>query len=330
MVAANGQPEMTGWTRDTAVEGLLARLGVVWVYRRNVQTVLIDRTLSLSNQARLGLSLDKDVVEEYALAMLEGDAFPALVAYPRGDGTYILAGGNHRLHAADEAGITHLDLYELNVKDQAMRRLITTSLNRLVGVRPGRADTVEQAIMWVDNYRKTAREAARLYGIPESTLTTEMRVRSARKRIQLAGVMADKLGKTAIRTISTIPNDIVLREAARLQADASLTEPDLRRMVQEVRNQRTEAGQLEVVRQWAGRDEVKFRKKQLYQGRGALSPSARIRAEVFRGLKTTMGVLEGHVSRGQAGLSDDTDYANALVLARALLARLEELGETLR
>lgn len=319
---------MGEWTTDQAAESLFDRLGVTWEYARGISIGLVDRESSIQNQARLGVSLISDVVDEYALAMLDGAAFPALVAFPQPNGTYVLAGGNHRLAAAREAKRALVDLYILRVNDEAMRRLVTTSLNTLVGVRPERAETVEQAIAWMERYGRTPKNAASFYGLPESVLTRELRLRGAKRRLQIGGVPLQGLAKSVIERLSPLQNDIVLREAAVVTQDAGLSEPTVRQMVSEIREQRTEAGQLAVVQQWRDRDDVKLRKAEVHKGKA--SPLVKTRAEVFRLLNSADRLLGRHVSRGQLGLTNDDDYAKAVETARVILERLEAIGGTPR
>lgn len=316
------------WTTDQAAENLFERLGVTWEYARGISIGLVDRDLSIQNQARLGVSLIADVVDEYALAMLEGAAFPALVAFPLPNGTYVLAGGNHRLAAAREAKRPLVDLYILRVNDEAMRRLITTSLNTLVGVRPERAETLEQAIAWMERYGRTSKVAAAFYGIPDSTITAEMRSRSAKRRLQLAGVPASSIARTHLERLAQIQNDIVLRDVATFQSEVQLPEKDLKTLVREVREQRTESGQLAVVQQWRDRDDLKLRRAEVSKGRP--SPVVKARAELFRTLKSAQNLLGRYVSRGQLGLTNDDDYAKAVELAREVAQKLEAIGGTPR
>ena len=98
------------WTPDFPAEQLRSNLNVEWAYS-TIGIGLIDQKDSLRNQARLGVSIQQDVVEEYATAMRNGAAFPALVGFQRSDGSFILAGGNHRLAAAKSANRMTVDLY---------------------------------------------------------------------------------------------------------------------------------------------------------------------------------------------------------------------------
>lgn len=327
-IAMTSKIDTRHWTTDPAAEGLFEKLGLTWEYLRDIDIALVDRQLSLQNQARLGVSLDMEVVDEYGLAMLDGAVFPALVAFPVANGTYLLAGGNHRLAAAREAKLKYVDLYLLRVSDEAMRRLVTTSLNTLVGVRPAREETIEQAIAWMQRYGRSARIAASHYGIPEASLNQEMRRRTAYKRIAMAGVPASALSKTAAERLAQIQNDIVLREAAVLHTDAKLPETELKRLVSEVKEQRTEAGMLAVISQWRERDDLRLRRAEAHRGRP--SPTVKNRAEVFRLLNSTVNLLSRHVSLGQLGLTNDDDLERAIDLARDVVARLEEIGATPR
>ena len=77
---------------------------MTWEYVPDVAASLIDRQLSLQNQARLGVSLNPDLVDEYAIAMLEGAVFPALVAFPLQNGTYL-----RRIESCSKREIGHVN-----------------------------------------------------------------------------------------------------------------------------------------------------------------------------------------------------------------------------
>lgn len=317
------------WTRDQAAEGKFAQLGVTYDFAPSIPLSLIDREASLQNQARLSASkLNQDLVDEYALAMMEGASFPALVAFPLPSGTYLLAGGNHRLAAAYEAKRQTVALYIIRSNDEAMRRLIITSLNTLVGWRPERSETIEQAIAWVEKYGRTQKAAAAFYGVPPHALSRELTLRGVRRRLQLAGVPVSALSNTYMERLAQIQNDIVLRDVALFQAEVRLTERDLVALVRDVRDQRTEAGQLAVIQQWRDRDDLKLRKVEIAKGKP--SPTVKARADLFRGLNSANGVLAKHASRSQLGLTNDDEFCKAKELARNIVVLLEAIGETPR
>lgn len=309
------------WAADPAAESLFEHLGVNYEYVANVAITLIDRELSLQNQARLGVKLDDDVVEEYSAAMAAGAVFPALVAFPLPNGTYLLAGGNHRLEAARRAKRKLIDLYLLRVADEAMRRLITTSLNTKNGVRPGRSETVEQAIAWMERFGRTPKSAAAHFSLPESALTRELKTRSTRRRLQIAGVDPNGMSRSVIERMSTIQNDTVLTDVADFVKTYGVGEPIIRQLTADIRSQRTEAGQLGVVQSWRDRDDMKLRK---VEGRDAKADATqKARAELFRCLNSALKLLERRGTRGQLGLTNDDDYTRAVNIAYQLVAKIE-------
>jgi hypothetical protein len=314
------------WTCEKAVEALLDRLGMQWEYVAGVCTGLIDQVASLQNQARIGVALKQDTVVEYAVAMLEGAVFPALVAFPLPNGTYILAGGNHRFAAAREAGRTTVDLYVIRSNDEAMRRLITVSLNTLNGIRPDRADTLMQAVQMVQQYNRQPTFVAAHFGLPLTTLTAELRAIATRNRLRAAGVSTAPVAKTHLDRMAQLENDNVLREVAVIQSEVQLPDSELRKLIADVKGQRTEAGQLAVVQQWRDRDDLKLRAVEIHKGRGAVSPVIAARATLMRALSGAQTALRRHVTRSQAGLSNDGDYQRALEAARQIVAKLEALN----
>lgn len=313
----SGVPE---WMPDPKVESLLTRLGVTWDYL-SVNINLVDAAASRSNQARLSDVLDESRVEEYAEAMKRGDTFPALVGHALGDGTFFLNGGNHRLAAGRRSGRTSVELYLLKTNDAGMRHLVTVLLNTLEGVRPSRADLLAQCIYTIDQYGYEVAETARQFGLPHSAVQTERRRIVTRGRLESAGLDPSSFGGRMLETLHTVSNDVAFRETAKLVASAKLPEPQARLLVNEVRDQRTEAGAKAVVQQWRDRDDVKLRRTGMLRRR-ASGPSA-VRGRLMAALGSAETILGKHATKPALGLTNDDDMDRAVDLAARVWEKLD-------
>ena len=312
------------WTPDLPAEQLLTKLDVSWVYS-TVGIGLIDQQASLQNQARLGVSIHQETMDEYATAMRDGAAFPALVGFMRPNGSFILAGGNHRLAAAKSTNRLTVDLYVCDVKDEAIRRLITTSLNTTVGVRTTREDAVIQAVSWMESYGRSVSAAAQAYNLPRESLDTYLRYRDTRRRLQGVGLIPDKINRSSLKHLSRITNDNVLRDAALFQLEFGVTEQEFRDLLSNVNATRTESDQIAVIQEWRKRDDIKARRsrqtKKVYR-----SPYQKNRTELARVLSTAQNLLKKHNTRGRLGLTNDDDWQASVTAAEFIASTLRSMA----
>jgi hypothetical protein len=151
--------------RDPRIEQFLAQQGIEYEYEPFVPLEQFDFAASHANQARLPDALNPEVVERYAAFMRDGVEFPALVGFVAPSGLRVLNGGNHRLHAARDAGKAGHDLYRIEVDDHIVRGRITRSLNLVeapYGMTP--AEAMAQAIAYQRSSGCPHVDAARLLG----------------------------------------------------------------------------------------------------------------------------------------------------------------------
>lgn len=326
-VSQSAAPGSTGWIRDLPTEQLIRRLGAEWEYQAGVPIGLINQTASLQNQARIGESVIQQVAEEYAAAMRNGTDFPALVAFLLADGSYILAGGNHRLAAALAAGRTTVDLYLIRVRDQGLRRLITMTLNTVNSVRPKREDMLIQAVTWMNQYGRSATQAAFAWGLPNHAIWNYQKAAATKSRLRKLGIEATTLPKSHISMISALANDHVLKAVAALDQKYRLSGLDLQQIVNDVKANRTEEEQLSAVLAWSTRDDLKERHltgaSSKKAGRGAALSKGR--SSMLRWVHSLDRAVKRHETIGQVGLGSDDDYQHVTTTLYAVLERLETL-----
>lgn len=318
-----------GWVRHAVVENYLRRQGVDFDYV--VQGIgLIDKEASFRNQARYGIVVKTEVVEEYATAMRGGDAFPALVAFMQVNGTYRLAGGNHRYAAALSSGRRSVAMYVVHTKDAEVQRRITTSLNALEGVRPSREELVQAAMAHMDQFQISQVEAADTYRIPVTALSAALRHRGITHRLQNLGIQPDRMVKSHMDRLATIKSDVTLRSAAEFQLDHRLSAEDLKRFVGDVTKESTEEKQSNVIRAWYDRDDMKVRVARMKERPGArVSATTRARAELLRVVNSCDRLMAKHKHRGTLGMTIPEDWERVKGVIQSIqdhTKRLDEAG----
>jgi len=310
------------WKADDTIEAHLNREGVRWEYLENVQVAQIDGKASLTNQARIRERIRQDVVEAYALAMMDGDVFPALVAHQRRDGAYVLMGGNHRLAAAKLAEITTVDLYLVASTDEAIIRLVTTTLNNVEGWRPPADEILEQAVRWMEEFGRSVKAAAVEYRVSPHVLATELRARQAKRRLRAVDVSDDRFTRSSLARLNSIENDNVLKAVADLGRQAALSGEQIDKVVVDVRSQRTEAAQLAAVQQWRDREDIRRRESEAARGIVAhRGPDARVR--LLQSLTWFERILEKNPTLASLGITAEEDCARTQERIRRVIVGLE-------
>jgi ParB-like chromosome segregation protein Spo0J len=318
-----------GWMREPQAEAYLTEINVAWSYVRRVPVGLIDVGRSLRNNARIGLAVDQDYVTQYADAMRRGDTIPTMVAFMERDGTYTLAGGNHRLPAAISAGRTHVDLYVVHCNDQAVRDMIPANLNRWHGRAVAASERVEQALAWQQKYGRTTRQASLFFGIPEKTIQHALREKGREKRFQLAGLTPGLVTMRVERRLNRIVNDAPLRDAYDLAVKAKLTDLEANQLTQELMEERSEEGQHDIIRRWRERDDLKLRMAERRRApNAASSASQRTSSRLFAALGSAANLLAAHTTRASLGLTTDSEYKRAVTLSEKVWSGLDSMADS--
>ncbi len=121
-------------------------------------TMIKISDLILSEEVQSRVSLDENVINEYAEAMKNGDEFPPIDVYKDGDDNYV-ADGFHRVKGAIKAGLTE---FKAKIKEGTIRDAIlhSVSANSTHGLRRTNLDkrnAVEKLLvdpewqLWSDN-----------------------------------------------------------------------------------------------------------------------------------------------------------------------------------
>jgi len=232
-------PEIEKWLRE-------------WNVDYAIQQVNLDRVdvaRSMKNQARIGDVIDKDVVERYRIAMLDGDEFPPLVFWRNQTGQYVVIDGNHRLHAAIEA---HFDAVAGFVV-QDVSGLVVTGMTFQANVRHGKnvsdAERLHHAMWLADNGMPLAEAAKRLSLSPGLLRKAKAEI-DATRRADAAGIRRaewESLPTTIRNRLYNVSTDEGFIAATKLCVEAGLGAEAAFKMVSEMNDTKSSAKQLTIV-----------------------------------------------------------------------------------
>lgn len=299
--------------RDPRIEEFLDREQVDYVYQPSVAIETIDRNASLANQARLGAKENPDVIQRYALAMIDGDVFPAMIGFSAAKGI-VLCDGNQRLAAYAMAEKSHVDMYLLKTVDAAVTDRITRVANlHLTGWGIAKADILEQAKHDVRARHLTQREAARYWHLKESELSRALRDDEARTRLGAAGVRPANFGLGIRNSLNAIKSNVVFAELAHLTEAAGLDSTELAQLVPRINAARDEKDQLAVVIAYGNRSDIQERRAQRGSGRRLPKPGHALSRLPKVGFITTVenaiGRMEAHPTLAAMGITGPIETA---------------------
>jgi ParB-like nuclease domain len=228
---------------STWVEDLLKQRGIT--YEREIAPLsAFDMDLSLHNQAR-HLALHEETVAVYEAAMANGDMFPAVVAR-RLHGRYVIADGNHRVRAAQNAGFTHIHC--LVVKEAADRQveLFTYEANTKHGLPTSLEERIHQGLYLVE-VGNTPKVVASALNIPEQRFYKEVSLARFEARAADAGIDVSSFSSNQKLRLAAIANDNVVSALTDLAVESVIGSTDLSELVTKVRAQRTESDALALI-----------------------------------------------------------------------------------
>jgi uncharacterized protein (DUF1015 family) len=123
--------------------------------------------LTLDPSLQMRKQLNKDVVDEYAKAMLDGDKFPPIIVFNDGENNYV-ADGHTRCAAAKKAGLEIIDAdVRMGTYDDAFDHAFANA-NHDNGQRYSPADkrfAINKALQFDRYAKKSDREISRLYKV---------------------------------------------------------------------------------------------------------------------------------------------------------------------
>ena len=232
------------WVNDEAAQVVLLDMGIET--REEVVSVAdIDKKMSAENRAR-SKALDETRIDGISAAAEKGVPIPKIVVRSRPDGTYVIAGGNHRFAACgDKASIP---VHVINCTDAEFETACRV-LNTVVGVGMTKTERVAAAVNDVQRLGITQATAASLYGLHASDVSTGVMDLVIARRIAsvLPANVAKKVTKTHIRRLGDLSkNDNILKAACELVIVGKCKTEEIADLTREAKKKKTEAEQLAV------------------------------------------------------------------------------------
>lgn len=235
------------WTVDTQAAEILASRGHQW-RQVNLQASQIDAAESGKNLARPE-PLDKALVGEYAQAMKSDATFPMIVvAKLPGINKLVIVGGNHRFHAAIEAGGKSVAIHAMMVElTKHEFWLLAKALNVVNGKREDRGVRAEQAVELVKNHSLTVPQAAQAMGVDASTVRSRIYLDDLRMAMVRYGVAAKDPPLDFAKNFTDWLEDEDTREAAAKLLRCNVDKETMRNVRQQVKTAKSAAARREVL-----------------------------------------------------------------------------------
>jgi ParB-like chromosome segregation protein Spo0J len=322
--------------RDYRVESYLNNEGVSWSYVDELPLARIDVKRSLSNQARMGVTLDESMVERYQIAMKDGASFPAIVVHESGL-QYVIVTGNHRTQAALNIERSTFDAYVVRTSDVMVLERITRGINGIEGLPPSKDELIAQAKYMVKRYGRPISEMARAYKLPTGTLERALHEDETRERIARMAMDPTGIPKSTLNRLSAIHNDAPLKVAVEAIRSHGLSEPMVGELIGQVRGARSEQEQVDAVAAFVERPDIARRRAETRNGTTRVNPERRV--AFFRHVTALKNLLERYPTAEAMQFTDqdDVDRARAewndlnqqvgIFLTKASRGRLKAVGQ---
>lgn len=183
--------------RSQVIEHWIGSYGLPWRYEEAVPWTAFDDMTSNRNQARLGTIKIQEAVDRYALALIDGEKFPAVIAWQGAEGL-VLIDGIQRREAAKLAEILSWDVYVVESKDAVLLDCMTRAANARIGFRQTAEESLAHAKEWTRRWGQPAAEAARRFNLNRSTVQSALRIdeirgEAARLEIAVDGITPSTL-----------------------------------------------------------------------------------------------------------------------------------------
>lgn len=244
--------------RDHRVEQLLAKRNVRWTFVPQVQIAEIKMAAENKRNSGREVPIIPWLVDRYAAAMLDGDVFPAIVLLA----DLTLAGGYHRIAAAMAVGNTVYDgAYILDDLNPTERDILVRELNQVEGLSLTREEAMRQGKWLVTHHGVSIEESASRFGLNKATLGAALQADETKARLQTQGVVPD-LPPSTLQSLSRIPSDPVLKEAALLVKRARLNVNEAADLARAVVATRSDGDGIAAVQAYGERPDVAERARE--------------------------------------------------------------------
>lgn len=227
------------------IEEWLQSHGVSFTGQR-IKIADINIRRSLQNQARFQ-PLDEGLVATYSEAMSAGTRFPPIVVLDDASG-YLVLDGNHRVAAAQVAGIDEIDAYVTSGLSERLVSVLTFDANTKHGLPTSPEERKQHAVYLVETAGISQKEAARMLNVGYADLGKSISISRASRRMAALGVDRwQNLSPAARGRLGSINSDVVFKAATELAVLAGLGTVPVSEFVTTINDTSTEHDGLAVV-----------------------------------------------------------------------------------
>ena len=225
-----------GENRNQQTENWLDERGLKggYAYEQDMPLSAFDFEESQRNQAR-NKAIDPDLKDRYVIAWKNGETFPPVIAHNL-NGKLIIVDGNHRLAAAEEAGVTEIDTYIIHRASDNNIISLTYEANVRHGQATAEPERVRHAVRMVRRGAKPS-VAARNMNVSVSKVTNLVREMEAEDRISELNINIKDWNELHVKIrlkLHSIALNDVFREAYKLTRAASLSQNQVNQLVQAI------------------------------------------------------------------------------------------------
>lgn len=317
-------PTENAAARNTLIEAWLDKENISYRFIGDIPLDKINSKLSDENHARI-VAKDDGLVATYAINMLDGDAFPAIVVYEK-DGQYVVIDGNHRRWAAMEAKLTHIPAYLVENKDEFVLESLTLTANfKTNGDRPKLEEGIQSAMFMVNKHNRTALEMGKRFGISPSKISDAIRVENVRRRLAERGISSADIKKDILERLNAIYSDTVLIDAVDTIRKGNLGPSLVSQLVPDIRQHRTEADQLAYLESYRSTQDFKERMATTPPTGAKRGHGNSQRTQFYSHLGALKRDLERFPTMEQMGLTREDDRKRVIVDTVQIVRRMEAL-----
>lgn len=237
------------WMDDLKAESDLRSMSVAF----DIQTIpfaKIDLKESQYNGARLGDPIVSHLVDDYMIAMRNGDTFPRPVVYQAKSGIVILS-GNQRcaavkalIDAGDLHKTTKVDVYVADTSDKLLLEIIARSGNVGHGGRSDKEERVAHAVYSVRVLGMRAQDAAKIFIMAPTTVAAHIRSDKEREELAAAGVDLSAIPNSSVEPLAKIADSNVKLKVAQLVSQHNPGGEKVRQVAGAIRKARSQSARL--------------------------------------------------------------------------------------
>lgn len=290
--------------RDPKVEKYLETFGLHFDYEPALPVRQIDVVASAQHNAR-ETPVMPDIIERYALAMQAEANFPALVVVRLEGEKFFLLSGVQRTYAARKIKRETFDAYIVEPIDPTLSQLICRSINCLEGQGHNSKVAMENAILMVTTYKCAQKQVASVFGLSPAAISHEINARVTKARLGAMGVSPATLRRDVVKKLHTFDSDPVLAATGGLIARAQLPAAESDELIEQVRQQRSEQKQLQVVEEWKARKEVKARIAHGREGQDPLPKTMGLPSQLRSSINRLHGLLHSATHVAETPLTEE-------------------------